>query len=161
MRYVGVDIAKVGLSAVALAVAGEPRRASVWKPANERDYEPAKLDQYAKWLKRQFWILKPDVIAVEQLAVFQNKKVIRALSHFEGVALLEAERFGAIVINPTVGSSRNIVLGINANSKKEVAWAEAKKQIDFDFGLATSGGYDKADAMVHALAAPTHIRRSK
>lgn len=160
MRSVGVDIAKIGASAVALVVDGEPTRAKSWQAERKQDSEPAKLVEWERWLLFQFSIYKPDVIAVEQLAVFMNKKTIRALGHFEGVALLAARKYGAIVVNPTIGSSRNIALDIAANAKKEIAWEAIKKMYPgFKFGRFDQGGGDKADAMTHALAAPTHLER--
>lgn len=162
MRAVGIDIAKAGLSAVALAVDGVPQHAATWKHAKERDSEPVKIEGFYTWLHFQLAILKADVIAVEELAVFMSKPTIRTLSRREGVALLVAKQKGAVVLSPSIGSSRNIVLGIPANSKKEVAWEATKKMYpDFNFGRADQGGMDKADAMVHALAAPTHLERRR
>lgn len=159
MRCVGVDIAKAGLSAVALAVDGEPRQARAWKPSNPRDSEPTQLLEWEQWLRARFWAYKPDIIVVEQLAVFLNKKTIRVLSHFEGIALKEAKRYGAIVVNPMIGSSRNIVLGIAANSNKETAMEVGAGYFrGFDFGRDAGRG-DKMDAMVHAMAGPTHLER--
>jgi Holliday junction resolvasome RuvABC endonuclease subunit len=37
-------------------------------------------------------ITRPDIVAVEQVAGFHNRKVIQVLSRFEGVALLAAKQ---------------------------------------------------------------------
>jgi Holliday junction resolvasome RuvABC endonuclease subunit len=160
MRTMGVDIASVGKSALALAIDLKPKRAFIWQPEHHRDSESVHLNAWRKWLLGKFIVFRPEVVAVEQLAVFLNKKTIRALSHFEGVALEAAKDYGAIVVNPTAGSSRNIVLDIPANSNKEAAWAAIKILYpNFPFGKANQGGMDKADAMVHALAATIHLER--
>jgi Holliday junction resolvasome RuvABC endonuclease subunit len=160
VRCVGVDIAKKGFCAVGLAVAGEPRRASAWKPDNDRDSEPVQLTSLEKWLDRQFILLKPDIVVVEELAVFLNKKVIRILARREGVALLVAKRRASVVIHPPVTQSRSIVLGPPGNMKKEEAWKRIKKLYpEFDFGHANQGGMDKGDAITHALAGPTILER--
>jgi Holliday junction resolvasome RuvABC endonuclease subunit len=107
----------------------------------------------------------PDIVAVEQVAGFHNRKVIQVLSRFEGVALLAAKRYGkkhggVVVLNPMVGSARNAALGIPANSSKDVAFATIKQMYpDFKFGAVNRGGPDKADAMTHALAAPQLLER--
>lgn len=129
---------------------------------SQRDSESVKLNAWRNWLLGKFVVYRPEIVAVEQLAVFLNKKTIRALSHFEGVALEAAKDYGAIVLNPPIGSSRNIVLGIPSNSKKEDAWVAIRQLYPtFQFGKVNQGGMDKADAMVHALAAVTHLERGR
>lgn len=160
MRVAGIDIAKAGYSALALAVDGEPVVAMAWKYPNPKDSEPDKLNHFHKWLAFRFITLRPDIVSVEQVAGFHNRKVIQVLSRFEGVALLAGKQYGAIVLNPMVGSSRNAALGIPANSSKEVAFAEIKRMYpDFRFGAVNRGGPDKGDAMTHALAAPQLLER--
>ncbi len=160
MRCAGVDIAKAGYSAVGLAVDGEPTKVMSWKYPNKKDSEPDKLDNFYSWLVLRFAIIRPDIVAVEQVAGFHNRQVIQVLSRFEGVALLAAKRYGAIVLNPPVGSARNAALGIPANSKKELAFATIKQMYpDFRFGAVNRGGPDKGDAMTHALAAPQLLER--
>lgn len=160
MRAAGVDIAKAGYSAVGLAVDGEPVKVMAWKADNKKSSEPDKLNDFYNWLVLRFSIIKPDIVAVEQVAGFHNRQVIQVLSRFEGVALLAAKRYGAIVLNPMVGSARNAALGIPANSKKDFAFATIKQMYpDFKFGAVNQGGPDKADAMTHALAAPQLLER--
>jgi Holliday junction resolvasome RuvABC endonuclease subunit len=160
MRSIGVDIAKAGYSAIGLAIDNEPYKVMAWKYDNKKDSEPNKLDHFYNWLVFRFAMLKPDIVAVEQVAGFHNRQVIQVLSRFEGVALLAAKRSGAIVLNPMVGSARNAALGIPANSKKEVAFAALKQMYpDFKFGAVNQGGPDKGDAMTHALAAPQLLER--
>jgi Holliday junction resolvasome RuvABC endonuclease subunit len=160
MRVIGVDIAKAGYSAIGLAVDGEPVTVMAWKYPNKKDSEPDKLDHFHRWLRWRFKMLKPDIVAVEQVAGFHNRQVIQVLSRFEGVALLAGKQYGAIVLNPPVGSARNAALGIPANSKKEFAFETIKLMYpDFKFGAVNRGGPDKGDAMTHALAAPELLER--
>src|SRR4051812_31288720 len=131
-----------------------------WKHENKKTSEPDKLNAFYEWLMFRFAITRPDIVAVEQVAGFHNRLVIQVLSRFEGVALLAAKRYGALVLNPKVGSARSAALGIPANSSKDVAFAAIKaKYPDFKFGAVNQGGPDKADAMVHALAAPQLLER--
>jgi Holliday junction resolvasome RuvABC endonuclease subunit len=159
MRSCGIDIASAGWSCVALAVNGAPVKAVVWKPGDKRDSAALKLDQQYHWFKRYLNIFKPDVIAVEELAVFMSKPTIRALARHEGVALLAAKQSGAIVLSPSVGQSRGIVLG-NGRLSKDDAWLAFKKTYpDFRLLAKNSGGSDQMDALTHALAAPTVLER--
>lgn len=161
MRSVGIDIAKISINACGLAVDGEPRKVTMWK-SPPRLSMPELLSLYEKWLIRQFWMMKPDVVAVERLMGFSNRQVIREIAQLEGVALLTAAKTGAIVLNPPVGQSRNIALGVAPSVKKEVAFEAFKKKYpNFKLANKGQGGEDEADAMVHALAAPTHLQRAK
>ncbi len=160
MRCVGIDIAKKEYSAVALAVNGRPVAVATWKNQFAQDSEPLQITAFYNWVYMRIGLFRPDIVAVEELAVFMNKKVIRTLSRREGVAILAGKRQGAIVISPSVGSSRNIVLGIPANSSKEVAWEAVREMYpDFKFSRSNQGGMDQGDALVHALAAPVLIER--
>lgn len=165
MRVTGIDIAKAGYCAAALAKDGKPIKVTAWTPRNPKDSEPEQLDQFSDWVDRQLWFMNPDIVVVEELAVFLNKKVIRTLSRREGVALQRAKRYvrrnGGIVLHPPVTQSRSIVLGPPGNMKKEEAWKRIKKKYpDFDFGhAANDGGMDKGDAMTHALAGPIILER--
>lgn len=160
MRAVGIDTASSGYAGLALAVNGEPVKATVWRPDDKRDSDAERLLQFYKWLHFQLGLLKPDVVAVEELAVFLNKKVIRALSKREGVALLAAkQRRGVVVVNPPVTQARGIVFG-KGNLSKDDAWEAIKKMYpNFEFLAKNSGGTDQADALVHALAAPKILER--
>lgn len=160
MRSVGIDVASTGLSAVGLAVDGTPKRAVVWKPDSKKDSEAVHLLEFYSWLRRQLCLLKPDVVAVEQLAVFQSKTVIRALARHEGVALLAAKQSGAVVISPIVTQSRGIVFQGRGNMSKDDAWLAFKKKYpDFKLLAKTSGGTDEMDSLVHAIAAPVLLER--
>jgi Holliday junction resolvasome RuvABC endonuclease subunit len=161
VRSVGIDVASANYASVALAVDDEPRKAVVWKPLDKRQTAPQRLDHQYRWLRRYLNIFKPDVIAVEELAVFMNKKVIRSLARHEGIALLAAKQTGAIVISPPVSTSRGIVLG-NGRLSKDDAWLTFKKRFpDFTLLAKNSGGTDQMDAMTHALAAPAVLERRR
>jgi Holliday junction resolvasome RuvABC endonuclease subunit len=160
MRILGLDYAKTGFSAAGLAVNGRPYRCFVWRVRDMRESEPAQLVQYGAWWKRILWITHPDIVVVEELAVFQNKNTIRTLARREGVALYLAKEGGAVVVHPPVSQSRAIVLGSPGNMSKEEAWKRIQRRFpDFDFGRANQGGMDKGDAMTHALAGATILER--
>jgi hypothetical protein len=165
VRCAGIDIAKAGYSALALAIDGEPAKVFSWKYPNPKDSEPDKLDHFHKWLSFRLIVIRPDIVAVEQVAGFHNRQVVQVLSRFEGVALLAGKQYAggsAIVLNPPVGSSRNAALGIPANSSKLLAFNTIKQMYpDFKFGAANRGGPDKGDAMTHALAAPQLLERRR
>lgn len=162
MRACGVDIATSAYLALALVVNDTPHNAIGWKPKNKKDAEPVKLDDFYSWLVFNLSIMKPDIVAVEQVAGFSNRKVVQAPSRFEGVALLAAKRSGALVINPPASSSRAVVIPGKGNVKKELFFKELRKIFsDFDFGRIDSGGMDKGDALTHALAAPTLLERGR
>ena len=159
MRCCGIDNAKTGFKAIALVVNGVPMRAHVWKPSDKLASAPVILEDSYDWLSRWIRILKPDVIAVEQLQVFQNKKVIRALGNHEGVALLAAKKSRAVVIQPGVSQSRRVVFGAG-NLSKDDAWVAFRKLFpDLTLLAKNSGGTDQMDAFTHALAAPTVLER--
>src|SRR3954471_21003966 len=98
MRCVGIDIAKTGWAGMALVVDGECVKSIVWRPENPKASAADILLQKFRWHNLWLATFAPDVVAVEELQVFQNKKVIRALSNHEGIALLSAKLSGAIVL---------------------------------------------------------------
>lgn len=159
IRVVGIDYASRGYSGLALAVNGVPTAAIAFKPSARTDESDAKmLLEYERWLTFKLPLWRPDIVAVEHLAVFQSKPVIRALSHREAVALLVAKRRTKIVVHYSVGSARSVVFGKQCS--KDEAWDQRAK-IKFDFGRKDAGGLDKLDAMTQALAAPVLLERGK
>jgi Holliday junction resolvasome RuvABC endonuclease subunit len=159
MRCVGIDYASANYSAIALVVKGRPLRSAVWKSENIHDSAPTRLKKYYIWLGRWIKVLSPDVIAVEELAVFQNKLTVRAMARHEGVALLAGSLSGAVVIHPGVTTSRRIVFG-KGNISKDDAWVEFQKLYpDLSLYAKNSGGTDQVDAFTHALAAPTVLEQ--
>ncbi len=161
MRAAGVDVASGGFASVALAIDGVPTYGKLWK-ADKTDTDPDKLVAWSRFLDYQFGVWKPDIIGVEELAVFMNKKVIRALSKMEGVALLQAKKRKVYVVNPPVSTVRSIVYKGQGVRSKEDAWQAFRKMFpDFELPAATSGGMDIADAMTHAIAAPVVLERRK
>lgn len=160
MRSVGIDIAKTGWAGMALVIDGECVKSVVWRPDNPKDSAAAILDQKYAWTV--FWLatFQPDVVAVEELQVFLNKKVIRALSHHEGISLLAARRSGAIVLNPSPSRSRSVVFRKGGNMSKDNAWLAFKEKYPtVKLRAKTSGGLDEMDSYTHALAAPTLLER--
>lgn len=161
MRVVGIDIASKSYSALAVVDSGVPSSATVWKPTNIKDSDPELLHQFYRWLVFKLGILKPAIVAVEQQAGFvKNHNVIRSLSKREGVALLAAkQRRGCVVVNPPVTQARGVIFG-RGNMSKDDAWEAIRKMYPiFGFPPKNSGGTDVADALVHALAAPTILER--
>jgi hypothetical protein len=161
MRSCGNDVASAGYSSVTLVVNGVPTRAVVWKPKDKRDSVSVRIDDYYAWICRWLRMFKPNVVSVEELAVFMNKPTIRALARHEGVALLAAARQdGAIVLNPGITQSRGVVFDKGGNLSKDDAWVAFKKMYpDLELRGKNSGGSDQMDAYVHALAAPTLLER--
>lgn len=159
MRVVGIDYASRGYSGLALVVNGVPTNATALKPSARVDESDAEmLVAYERWLMFKLAVWCPDIVAVEHLAVFQNKQVIRALSHREGVALLVAKRKARIVVHYNTSSARSVVFGKSLS--KDDAWDQRSK-IAFEFGRKDAGGLDKMDAMTQALAAPVLLERGK
>ena len=159
MRAVGIDIGSVNWSALAVVIDGRPSYSYVWKPMDKRDSEATKIEGLYRWLKRKLFLVKPDVVAVEELAVFLNKNTIRSLSRREGVALLAAKQSGAIVLSPGISKARGIVFGDGRLSKDD-AWVWFRKLYpDLELYAKNSGGSDQMDAYTHALAAPTVLER--
>ena len=159
MKCAGIDIASAGWSAIAIAVNGVPARAFTWKPSNIHDSDAARIEAQYKWMRRSLTIIKPDVIAVEELAVFMNKTTIRSLARHEGIALLAAKQSGAVVIHPSVGQARRVVFGVG-NLSKDDAWTAFRKLFpDLKLRAKTRGGLDQMDAYTHALAAPTLLEQ--
>jgi hypothetical protein len=166
MRSAGIDVASTGYSAFSLAIDGAPKKSWVFKPSNPKDTAAMHLEQKFDWLNRIIFLAKPDVIAVEELAVFLNKKVIRALSRHEGVSLLAAKRSGAMVVSPGVSTARSIVFegkrpkGKAGALSKDDAWLLFKKIYpDVKLLPKASGGLDECDAYILALAAPIVLER--
>ena len=159
MKCAGIDVASAGWSAIAIAVNGVPIRAFAWKPTDTHDSDAARIEAQFKWMRRCLTMVKPDVIAVEELAVFMNKTVIRSLARHEGVALLAAKQSGAVVIHPGIGQSRRVVFGAGNISKDDSWTAFRKKYPDLTLPAKTRGGLDQMDAYTHALAAPTLLER--
>lgn len=160
MRSVGIDIAKTGWASIALVVDGDPVNAVVWRPDNLKASAAEMLNGKYTWTCFYLATFKPDVIAVEELQVFQNKKVIRALSHHEGVSLLAARRYGAIIVSPSPSQSRAVVFRGKGNMSKDDAWLAFKKKYpNVKLRAKTSGGLDQMDGYTHALAAPTLLER--
>ncbi len=161
MRSSGVDIASGGFSAVALAIDGVPVGAKLWK-ADKKEADPDRLVKFSRFLDFQWGLWKPDIIAVEELAVFMNKKVIRALARMEGVALRQAKMRGVIVVSPPVVTARSIVFkGQGVRSKEDAFQAFRAQFPDFKLPAANQGAMDIVDAMTHALAAQQFLERRK
>jgi Holliday junction resolvasome RuvABC endonuclease subunit len=161
VRSAGIDLASAALSAISLAVDGEPAQTAVWKPADKRDSDAARLEQFEFWLRGKLFAYQPDIVVVEEtIANFQNPKAPLQIAKREGVALLVAKkRKGSIVISAAITRSRSIVLS-RGNLKKEVAFDEFKKLYPkFKLLPKTTGGMDQCDAMVHALAGPVLLER--
>jgi hypothetical protein len=166
MRAGGIDVASTGWSAFSLVVDRNPKKSWVFRPPNIKDTVATHLEQKYEWLQRVIWIAKPDVIAVEELAVFMNKKVIRALARHEGVSLLAAKRSGAMVVSPGAATARSIAFEGERFGKKrgslskDDAWLLFKKIYpDVPLLPKTSGGLDQMDGYVLALAAPVVLER--
>jgi hypothetical protein len=166
MRSMGIDLASVGLSAASLAVNGIPDKTTAWKPENKKDSDAAMLVGFEKWLVAKIFAWQPDIVVVEEtMAIGQSPKTPLQIAKREGVALLVAKkRKGVIVISAKISSSRSIALSTpekKAGNLGKVDAFNVFKTLYPSFKLLpkTVGGMDQADAMVHALAGPTHLER--
>ena len=148
MRSSGIDIASGGFSAAALAIDGIPTNAVLWK-ADKKDADPDRLVKFSRFLDFQWGLWKPDIIAVEELAVFMNKKVIRALARMEGVALRQAKLRGVIVVSPPVVTARSIVFKGQGVRQKRTLSGISRAISDF-VASRQSGCADIVDAMTRA-----------
>jgi Holliday junction resolvasome RuvABC endonuclease subunit len=163
MRSMGIDLASTNYSAAAMAIDGVPDRAVIWKPDDPKDSDPEKLVAFEKWLAAKMFAWQPDIVVVEKTMVIKaNPQTALSISLREGVALLVAKkRKNVIVISVMIGQSRSIILS-KGNLSKEDAFDEFKKMYPkLKLVPKSSGGMDQADAMVHALAGPTHLERRK
>lgn len=161
MKVVGLDYASKSYSGLALAVNRVPTTASTFHPNAKRDEsDPELLLAYEHWLTVKLGLIKPEIVVVEHLAVFQSKPVIRALSHREAVCLLVAKKKARIVIHRTISQARKVVYQDGGISKDEAWTRRAKVFPDFDFGHKTTGGLDKMDAMTLATAGEVLLERA-
>ena len=94
MKSAGIDIASAGWSAIGLLSMVFRQAAFIGSQTINVTAMLLGLDAHVQLDAMHFKIVKPDVIAVEELAVFMNKNVIRSLARHEGVALLAAKRTG-------------------------------------------------------------------
>jgi len=167
MRCFGVDIATKGAYAVGLAVDGKPSRVAYQLPSDKKASHIENIEEFHDFVLNHLWLWKPEIIAVEQVAGLRNPLVVHQLSLFEGAAMLAAKkyirrRYGGIVLNPMVKSSRAVVIpGKGSVSKEDFFELFKQKYPDFDLGRKNSGGLDKCDAVTHALAAPAILERRK
>lgn len=159
MKVIGVDYSSRAFNALAVVQNGAPAKCHLFKTELRQDEADARmLREYETWMTYKLGLLKPDIVIVEELAVFQNPKVIRALSHREAVALLVASKKAPIVVHKTIRQARVVVFK-NGSISKDDAWKVRAKFIDFEFSKKTVGGTDEMDAMTLALAAPTLLER--
>lgn len=158
MKVAGIDSASKN-SGLALVVDGTIKKLALWNPSSDKISHPERLLEYRRWLRFKLRAWKPDMVAIEQLAVFQSKKTIRILSHFEADAIITAKEIISSVVLIQVTEARGIVFD-KGNLSKDDAWDAIKKMHpDVDFGRKTTGGTDRADAAIVALAAPSFIER--
>jgi Holliday junction resolvasome RuvABC endonuclease subunit len=157
VRVVGIDPSSK-YAGLALIVNGELRSVNVWKPSSKRLSHPRRLVEYERWLLFKLKMLRPDMVAIEELAVYMNKRTIRVLSHFECTAILTAKKCVKSVVLITATEARGIVFN-QGNMSKDDAWDLVCSEWDFDFGRKDVGGTDKMDAAVIGLAAPEFIER--
>src|SRR4051794_40473879 len=157
MKVVGIDSATKNFG-ITEVVNGDNKRAALWNPSSTKLSHAERLMECRRWLRFKLKLWKPDMVAVLELAVFHNKKVVRIMSHFEAAAIITAKECVSSVVSITDTEARGIVFD-RGNISKDDAWEIVKKEWSFDFGRKDSGGTDKMDAAVAALAAPSFIER--
>lgn len=131
----------------------------VWKPtkAEEKAKGATRMYAYYRWLDT--WVAMRrsmiDMAVVEELGVMRGAKTARVLANFEAIACVVCKKHDLIVVRVKAGVARNLVLGMNPNSKKEEVLVEVRKQYpNLKFPPANQGGGDVADAFVMAKAGP-------
>lgn len=160
MRSVGIDTASAGYSAISLAVNGKPKKSVVWKPEDKKESNVVVMEKFYNWIYFQLEMLNPDVVAVEELEVFQAKKTIRQLARYEGIALLAAKKKCRVVLSSHVKSARGAVFPKGGSMSKDEAFKQFKKKYPHvKLRAKNAGGEDQCDAYVHALAAPILLER--
>jgi Holliday junction resolvasome RuvABC endonuclease subunit len=131
----------------------------VWKP-------PAKLTDVARMYSYYTWLntwvgmrrSQIDMAVVEELTVMRGAKVARVLAHFEAIGCVVCKKHGLMVVRVKAGVARNLVLGMNPNSKKEDVLVEVRRQFpNLKFPPKNQGGEDVADAFVQAKAGPLAV----
>lgn len=158
MKSAGIDYS-TKFGSIAIAVDGELKSTSLWTPSSDKLSEPVRIMEWYRWACAKLAFTKPDVCAVEHLAVFQNKEVVRALGHFEAASIIAAKRVVPVVIGIRTTTARLHVFG-HGNLSKDDAWKQRKKVFGgHDFGGKTTGGTDRMDAATLALAAPVELER--
>ena len=100
---------------------------SVHRP-DKKAGDAERLLAYYKWLRFQIYVIKPDIVAVEQISGGYSRLVVHSLSLREGVALLAAKQSRALVLNPGVSQSRAVVFGAG-NLSKDDAWVAFRKTV--------------------------------
>lgn len=160
MKVIGIDSASKNFG-VTLVADGVIKKGMLWNPSSDKLSHKGRLVECEKWLRFKLGILKPDIVAVLELAVFQNKKVIRTMAHFEATAILTASKVSTSVVSITDTEARGIVFD-RGNLSKDDAWkriGELPVADNFEWPRKTTGGTDIMDAAVAALAAPSFIER--
>jgi Holliday junction resolvasome RuvABC endonuclease subunit len=158
MKSAGIDYS-TKFGSIAVASDRELKTTSLWTPSSTKLSESARIMEWYRWACAKLAFIKPDVCAIEHLAVFQNKEVVRALSHFECAAIIAAKRVVPVVFSVRTTTARMHVYG-HGNMSKDEAWKRRKKAFgSYDFGQKTTGGLDKMDAATLALAAPIELER--
>lgn len=159
MRVLGADPSS---ASAGIAVEEDEKRIiclEVWRPP-VKVKRPAALLGYFRWLYALIAMYGPiDVAVVEELSVTRGHKVVRSLSHFEGVTYLACEMHGVPMVETKAGKARNAVLGLNPNCSKEEVFAAVKQRWpELKLGAIDRGGGDKADALVMAKSWRTIAR---
>jgi Holliday junction resolvasome RuvABC endonuclease subunit len=158
MQVLGIDPSSSS-SGHALVRGDEMIAHGVWKPttAEQKIGGATRMYSYYTWLYGWIGLRRPaiDMAVIEELGVMRGAKTARVLAHFEAVACIVCKRHGLIVVRVKAGVARNLVLGMNPNSKKEEVLVEVRKQYpNLKFPPKNQGGEDVADAFVMAKAGP-------
>jgi len=151
------------LAGFGLAVDGEPQKIKTWAPRNPKDPAWHRLKEFGQWFDLLLFTWKPDIVAIELIALSRSHTVTRVLSRYEGVAGYIAARRGCIVVDHRVSEARSIVFPGQGNCSKEEAFKMLKKRYPdlpwLKYGKGGAGGGDQADGLTGALAAPSLVGR--
>src|SRR3954466_9767039 len=110
MKSAGIDYS-TKFGGFAIAVDGEIKSTSVWTPSSTKLSESVRLMQWYRWICGKLAFTRPDVCAIEHLAVFHNKATVRALGHFESAAIIASKRVVPVVFSVRTTTARMHVFG--------------------------------------------------
>lgn len=157
MRIAGIDPSS-SICGVALIEDGRLVRTDAWKRP-KRGSAPERMYECYLWMVTWLTAYRPDMAVIEFLSVERNAKTTRVVSHYQAACTLACKAVGLIVIEARVSTARADALG-NGGLSKEKAFEEVRKMFpDHDFGR-DDARWDKADAVVLAVAGPRAAERS-
>lgn len=157
MRCAGVDPSS-SCTGFSVAEGGQLLHVDIWKPPDKGN-AATKLYSYFKWVGVKLALWKPDMVAVETIAVGKSHQVTRVLSRYEAATMLQARRLGIVVLEYRVSEARKEVFEKGNLAKEDCYKLMKKMHPEIEYLAARAGGMDQTDAATGALAAPLLAER--